>query len=72
MVSLCSQFQHRTPEQIELDRHFGGHGRVNDTGQFVSSENFQGVVFEIEDGDEAGIANHLQSLQCYLEALIMH
>ena len=51
-MSLSSELEDGSSEQIELDRHLGGHGGVDNGGQLVGRKDPQGVVPEVENRDE--------------------
>lgn len=60
---IGAQFQNRSPEQIELHRHFGGHRRVDNRRQLVGGEYLPGIVLEIENRYVATVTDQLQSFQ---------
>ena len=60
---LCSQFEDGAAKKVELHGHLDRHGWVNDGGQLVGGKDSQGIVDEIEDGNELGVTNLLESIQ---------
>ena len=69
VVPLGAEAQHGTTKQVELHCHLGAHGRV-DHCQLVRREDPQGVVVEVQYGDEALPADPGQPLQRHLPLLL--
>ena len=59
VVPLRAQLEDGAAEEVELHGHLGAHGGVDD-GQLVGGEDAEGVVAEVEHGDEASAADGLE------------
>ncbi len=62
-MALGAQLENRAAKQVELHRHLGRHGGVNNGGQLVSGEYSERVVPEVQDGDELVVADALEAPQ---------
>ncbi len=63
VVALGAQLEDRAAEQVELHRHLGRHGGINNGGQLVGGEYSERVVPEVQDGDELVVADALEAPQ---------
>ena len=60
VVPLCAQLQDGAAEQVELNRHLGRHGRVDDSSELVSCKDSQWVVPEVLHRDKVVVTDPLK------------